>query len=313
MFDKIKLKLNGYTKKDYLKLLYHFFLIVLGNVSLAFGTAAFLVPNNIVTGGISGIAIVVQSVFFKGTQVTDIVIFILNWTLFVIGLIFLGKKFSLQTLVSVIIYPIVYSLFVRVVKVDTFFHFALTNEEGMTKFLAAICGSVFVGLGCAVTFKGGGSTGGVDVITFIVQKYLKIKASITSFVIDAVIIVLGLFVFKDLAGSVIGVIGALVCALMIEKIFIGNSSTYKATIISEKYKEICEFVLNDLERGCTILEGTGAYSGEERKVLQVVFDRKEYTKLMDYIARVDKHAFVTIVLTHDVNGNGFNSFPRHKI
>ena len=310
MGNKLKNYFKGYTKKDYLKFFYHLFLIFVGNLLLAFGTAAFLVPYDIITGGISGIAIILQSVV-GGSNKIDIYVFVINWVLFFVGLIFLGKKFSLQTLLSVIIYPFALSFIMRVIKPEEWLQF---NSEGeLTTLLAAICGSTFIGLGCAVTFKGGGSTGGLDVLAFIGQKYLKIKCSVTSFVLDALIILGGFIQYKNLTATIIGIIGAFVCALMIEKIFIGSSSTYIANIVSDKWMEINDFIITKMERGCTILNGQGGYSKEERKMIVIAFDIKEYTKLLDAISKIDPRAFVTVTLSHEVNGEGFASFPKSKL
>ena len=310
MFKKIKEHFKNYTKRDYLMMFYHFFLVVIGNFLLAFGTAAFLVPYDIITGGISGIAIVLQSVI-GGENKIDLYVLILNWVLFFIGLIFLGKKFTLQTLVSVIIYPFALSFIMRVIKPEEWLKF--NNIDEFNTLLAAICGSVLVGLGCAITFKGGGSTGGLDILAFIGQKYFKIKCSIGAFVIDALIILCGFLVFRNLTSTVIGIIGAFLCSAMIEKVFIGYSSTFVAQIISDKYEEINDFIINTLGRGSTLLEAEGGYSNEHRKVIMVAFDRKEYTYLIENISKIDPKAFITITLSHEVNGEGFASFPKSKL
>ena len=100
---------------------------------------------------------------------------------------------------------------------------------------------------------------------------------------------------------------------MIEKIFIGSSSTYIANIVSDKWMEINDFIITKMERGCTILNGQGGYSKEERKMIVIAFDIKEYTKLLDAISKIDPRAFVTVTLSHEVNGEGFASFPKSKL
>lgn len=319
MFKKMKEKFKNYTKKDWLKFFYNILLLIIGNFSLAFGTAAFLVPNNIITGGVSGIAIVLEKVLtpliIKGDgSLVDVYVAILDIILFIIGLIFLGWEFSAKTLFSVCFYPLALSFIMRVMHPENWGFMTFNNPgEDFTLLLAAISGSVFVGLGCAISYKGGGSTGGVDVITFIVHKYLKIKASITSFFIDAVIILLGLIVFNNFNAMIIGIIGACVCSLMIEKIFVGYSSTYVAEIVSSKWEEINEFILNKMERGSTILYGEGGYTGEEKKIIRVAFDRREYAQIIGYVSKIDPQAFVTVTLTNEVNGQGFDAFPKKKL
>ena len=148
---------------------------------------------------------------------------------------------------------------------------------------------------------------------FIGQKYFKIKCSIGAFVIDALIILCGFLVFRNLTSTVIGIIGAFLCSAMIEKVFIGYSSTFVAQIISDKYEEINDFIINTLGRGSTLLEAEGGYSNEHRKVIMVAFDRKEYTYLIENISKIDPKAFITITLSHEVNGEGFASFPKSKL
>ncbi len=315
MFKKLKDKFTNYTKRDWLKAAYHMFLLTLGNFILAFGTGGFLVPYKIITGGVSGIAIVLDEILtplFGVSSLADVYIWLLVVILFFVGLLFLGWDFSAKTLFSVIIYPFFNTLIMRVMKPENWIVFNNTSES-FTTFLVCIVGSTFVGLGCAVAYKGGGSTGGVDVITFIVQKYLKIKASITSFIIDSSIILCGLIVYKDLNMTIIGIMGAFVCSLMIEKVFIGASGTYVAEIVSDKWQEINDFILNKMERGSTIVHSEGGYTGDEKRMIKVAFDRHEYTELLDYISKVDKNAFVTVTLIHEANGLGFKSFPKKKL
>ena len=191
------------TKKEILKIVKDTLLIILGNFVLAFGTAIFLTKLNIVAGGLSGIGIIFQYHFgqYVGGQLIDIVVFIFTWILWVIGLIFLGKDFALKTLISAIVYPLALSLFLRVPVFGTLSesicYYGLTVTDGVVEgsvpighlLLCGLFGGVFVGTGVALTFTGGGSTGGVDVIIALLGKYTPIKESVASFMIDAVIIV----------------------------------------------------------------------------------------------------------------------------
>lgn len=302
------------TKKEKLRFTYHVFLIIIGTLFLSFGTASFLTPYSIVTGGLSGLGIAIQNAFFGGasgeTQVVDIVAVSLNVILFFVGLIFLGKKFSFQTLVSVIVYGVSLPLFMRILHVDTWFTLekaveGITYDPRFTTFLAAICGNTFVGIGCALTFLGGGSTGGVDVLALIAQKYWKIKCSLATFIIDSSIILFGFIVSKDIVTAVIGIIGAFISAAIIDKLFIGTSESFIATIISDKYEEINQFVIHDLDRTTTLISAIGGYSKGDKKMIRVVFGRKEYTKFIDFVRQVDPTAFISIAKAHEIRGEGF--------
>lgn len=308
--NRIKTYFSRFTRKDYFRYAYHVFLVILGNALLAFGTTVFLVPQNLVAGGLSGVAIIIQNIF-PGTKIIDITVAILSWTLFLIGLVFLGKKFTLQTLISTIVYPIALSLMYRFFD-SSMIQSSLSGDTGIL--LAGVFGGVFVGTGCAITFRGGGSTGGLDILAFLMQKYFKIKCSVGSFILDAIIIIIGFIcTANNLLTTLIGITSAYVAALMIEKIFISTSSSYIAQIISVKWESINEFVIINMERGATIHRVEGGYENTEYRMVQVAFDRKEYLQLMDAVNKIDKKAFVTIVRAHEVSGFGFRSFPKKKM
>lgn len=311
---KIKDYFKGYTKQDYLKWIERNLLVIIGSCSLAFGVAAFLVPYNIVTGGISGVGIIIQEAFYAGKEVivVDIVTAILNVLLFIIGWIFLGKEFSMKTLLSIVIYTISLSLILRVIKPEEWLLLeknidGVDYDPRLTSLLAALCGSFFVGLGCALTFKGGGSTGGVDSLSFIAQKYLKIKCSTASFIIDSSIIAVGMLVSKDIANGIIGIAGAFVTATLIDKVFVSTSESFIVFVISDKYKEIMDFVHSTLDRGTTIIDVTGGYTSKEKKMVKVVIAKNQYPMVINYIKKVDPSAFISVTKAHEITGEGFTS------
>lgn len=300
------------TKKDIMKNMHHVFLIAVGTIFLTFGTVAFLTPYHIVTGGVSGIAIAIQNAVYgtagDAKNIVDIVAVSLNIILFIIGFFFLGKKFSVQTFLSVLIYTATFPLFIRVFHVDQWFNLesGYNNvDPRFTILLAALCGNTFVGIGVALTFLGGGSTGGVDVLALLLNKYCKIKTSIATFVIDASVIIIGFIISKDLVTAIVGVIGAFVSALLIDKIFVGTSESFIATIVSDHYEEINDFVIRELDRSTTMINAIGGYSKGDKKMIRVVFGKKEYTQFIDYIRKVDPNAFISIAKAHEIRGEGF--------
>ncbi len=300
------------SKKEIMKNVYHVLLIIAGTICLTFGTAAFLTPYHIVTGGVSGIAIAIQNAVYGTAEdaknIVDIVAVSLNIILFIIGFFFLGKKFSLQTFLSVLIYTATFPLFIRVFHVDQWFNLesGYNNvDPRFTILLAALCGNTFVGIGVALTFLGGGSTGGVDVLALILNKYCRIKTSIATFVIDASVIIIGFIISKDLVTAIVGVIGAFVSALLIDKIFVGTSESFIATIVSDHYEEINDFVIRELDRSTTMINAIGGYSKGDKKMIRVVFGKKEYTQFIDYIRKVDPCAFISIAKAHEIRGEGF--------
>ncbi len=287
----------------------NFLFIVAGTLILALGTALFIIPFDLVVGGISSIAIILNEVFSLPFLSIDLLITIITWSLFFLGLIFLGKGFALKTLVSTIIYPLGISLFSRLSDPEVFNGLFCLNQSEYAQIailLAALFGGVLIGTGCALTFLGGGSTGGVDIFAFIICKLSKkLRSSAVIFFIDAMTITLGLFVFKDLVISLLGITSAFICAMVIDKIFLGESKAFIAQIISDQYVEINRLIAKKLERTTSIFDLEGGYSGQKKKMLMISFTMNQYNELINIINQTDKTAFVTIHRAHEINGEGW--------
>jgi uncharacterized membrane-anchored protein YitT (DUF2179 family) len=300
--------------KKVLKQVMNYILVVLGTFLLSFGAVIFLTECELVSGGIPGIAIIIQH--FVTDNIYDYLVAGLTALFWFIGLIFVGKDFAIKTLLSSILYVGFTFLFKRVdFFVDLSKQFAGTATAGTDPtvgnyMLCGIFGGVFVGGGVALTFLGGGSTGGVDVIQVLMNKYLKVKESISSFIIDAVIIAIGMASMQLWVPALCGVLSAFFTAALIEVVYIRNQTSYQADIISNEWEKISQFVQEELERGATIIRAEGGYKGEERPILRVVFPKTQYEKLRDYIASVDPSAFVTFTQTNAVYGEGFQSNRR---
>ena len=297
------------SKKEMLHIAKNISLVIFGTLVLAFGTAVFILPMNIVSGGISGLAIVIKLLIPFEFITIDIVVFALTWILFFIGLAVLGRAFALKTLISAIIYPFAISLFLRLVDpsvLNGFFYLAGYEHAELALILCASVGGVFVGLGCALTFIGGGSTGGVDIISFSICKIFKrLKNSTVIFVVDAAIVVLGMFALKDLIISLLGILTALIASVMIDRVFLGGRSAFVAHIVTDKPEEINEKIIKKLDRTSTILDATGGYSHEGKKVLLVSFNMSQYADLLVIIGKCDPRAFVIINRAHEINGEGW--------
>ena len=192
------------------------FLIILGTASLALATAAFLVPFELVAGGISGLAIVINSLLGGGFLSVEIIITVLTWISFFAGLIFLGKSFALKTLLSSALYPLLVAIFIERGLSDSFRHF-LDLEGGML--IAAALGGALVGIGCALSFKSGGSTGGVDVLALtLCKKHPTLKLPRLMLIIDTAIIIFGAFAIADPKKTLFGIFSALTSAFTIEAV-----------------------------------------------------------------------------------------------
>ena len=305
-------------RKKILREIRNYILVAVGTLILAFGSVIFLSRTEIVAGGVSGIAIIVNHFF--DINIYDYVVAASTVILWIIGLIFVGKDFALKTLFSSILYIGFTFLFNRI---NLFEELALnfaglsngaTEPEVGNLILCGLFGGVFVGAGVAVTFLGGGSTGGVDCFQPMAKKYFHIKESITSFVVDAIVIVVGMIAMRLWIPALCGILSSVMAALLIEVIYTRSQTSFQVDIISEHWKEINDFAQIKLDRGTTIIKAEGGYQGEERVILRIVFDRSQYEQLRDYIAVVDPRAFITFTQTNAVYGEGFsrNKSNKHK-
>lgn len=296
------------NKADILITAKNILLVIFGTLVLAFGCAVFVVPFDLVTGGVTGLSIVIDHIIGDFIPI-DFTIAALTWLMFFLGLIFLGKDFAIKTLVSAIVYPPAISFFKWLVEHEAlggFLDLTTSAHADIALVIGSLFGGLCIGTGCAITFLGGGSTGGVDIIAFILCKWFKrFKSSVVIFIIDAVTIMLGMFVIKDLITTLLGIISASVGAIVIDKIFIGRSQAFTAQIVSDKHEEINLAIRNEVRRTTTMIPAIGGYSGEAKTVLMVTFTMRQYAYLMNAIKRIDKNAFVSISRAHEINGEGF--------
>lgn len=305
-----RLKLTSQQKRKIKKIL----LVILGSVILGVGTGIFLTPYNIISGGVSGIAIIINH--FTSWSI-DMMIMVLTWGFFFLGWLLLGNEFAVKTIISAIVYPLAFMLgtFLQentMLNLQTIVNVNGVDLPTVNYLISALVGGVFVGAGCALTYLGGGSTGGVDVITLAVQKYTGIKASIPYLLIDTTIIILGLLFVNDFDVTLMGIMSSFVASFMVNKLF-DTEKNVVVNIISQKYEELNQFILKKLDRGSTLVRGEGGYSQKDITILQVVCDIKEYYILEDIIAKVDPNAFVFSNKASYVRGEGFKSHEKTKL
>ncbi len=328
ILDSIK---NFFAKENIFKNLRNLFLLLAGTFVLSLGSGFLLIPFQIVSGGITGITILTSDFIAP-----DIMSFILSWGLFIIGFIVLGFKFTVSSLISTIFYPLFLSLIMRTGLLEPFLETlipgdvpieitngVITNLDALNVdigllLIIGILGGAFTGVGCSLTFHAGGSTGGLDIVTFIISKFTGIKESVPFFCLDGTIVVTGIIV-NVVAGDnyhlitgIIGIIAAFITSMLVEVIYSGNTSAYMVDIISSKPEEMLDFILNDLDRSATVFEVKGGYTKEDRIMIRVCFSRREYTKIRNGIVKIDKHAFCMFNQTLFVGGEGFDKIKTNE-
>jgi uncharacterized membrane-anchored protein YitT (DUF2179 family) len=307
--------MRKYSKKEIADAIQSNILIVLGTVILAFGSAVFLIPFDLVVGGTSGIAVVLKSLFPEGLSpeqtelYVNVIVSAITWGLFILGLVLLGRDFALKTLVSTIVYPIAFALLYKLVDptvLGGYFYIQNNPNSELALVFAGVVGGGMLGVGCALAFLGGGTTGGTDILSFLICKFFpKLKISRVTFMIDATIILLGVFAINDLLISGIGIFSAYVSSLVIDKIFLGGKAAYVAHIVTTTPEQISRDVIKILDRTTTVMECKGAYSGEHKNVVMVSFTMREYREILSIVSKYDKKAFITVNKAHEVSGEGW--------
>lgn len=270
--------------------------ILMGNFIVACGVSFFVLPNNILTGGVSGIAVALQPIFHIDAVV---VINVLTVGLYLIGAIFLGKTFALKSLLSAIFYPIFITLTSTLV--DTF----PANTFIMEPYLASIYSGVLMGVGIGLVFRVNASTGGMDIPALMLHKYLNISSGTAVLIIDTLTVLLGMFTY-GLSPALIGIMSVFVSSQAIDKtVMLGSQSAKNVMIISNQYEEIRQYLLNEVERGVTILSAKGGYTQNNRPVLMCVISTKQYPRFEREISVIDPEAFIIVQNVYEVHGYGF--------
>lgn len=275
--------------------------VILGNFILSLGVALFIVPNNILSAGVAGIAVAIQPLIAI-VSTTDLIT-ILTIALFVIGAFILGKNFAIKTLISSFVYP--------------FFVSAITGMlNGMVitdnNILASFYGGALVGIGVGLVFKGGGSTGGMDIPALIMNKFLHIPLGTAVIMVDSSIVLTGMLL-HGIEPALIGLISVWSSGFTVNKtMMLGTNTAKSVMIISEQYEEILKEVYKQIDRGATLLDAHGGYTGLARKVLMVVIMQKQYPELNRIIQSIDPGAFVVVQDVNQIAGEGF-TYNKEKI
>lgn len=266
-------------------------IILLGNFILAFSVSVFILPYDILSGGVAGIAIALKPIF----HLPEVwVINALVYGMFLIGFLFLGKDFAFKTAVSSIVYPI----FINVMT-----SWSLTLE--LSPLLAALYGGLIAGFGIGLVLRVGASTGGMDIPPLILNKLTGIETSKFILIIDGMTVLLGLFSF-GLEAVLVGMISVVATSWMIDKtLTFGGASAKAIQIISDHWEALNQRLNKDLDRGTTLISTQGGYTREARQMILIVIEKREYPKLMEIVNEIDPKAFMITTETQDVHGEGF--------
>lgn len=283
----IKTKRNLHIKKY----IYEVFLLIIGCFIMASGTSFFLLPNQLSSGGFAGLSTIAYYLLNIPLGTT---MFALNIPLFILGYIRIGKKFLIKTLLGTTILAIFIDILDKLPP--------LTQD----RFLGCIYGGIAMGIGTAIVLKSNSSTGGTDLLSYIIRSYKKNYRTSSLIVgVDTLIIALNVIFFKNIEIGLYSAIAIYLMGKMIDIIFEGVNFTKMMFIISDKYEKIAKEIGNKVDRGSTGIYAKGMYTNEEKIMLLCVGSRNEIARIKQIAVSIDKKAFIIISNARETWGKGF--------
>ena len=276
------------------KRVYETIMIIIGNLILAFGLCAFVTPVGLISGGASGIGIAVKSITGINISYT---VYVINFIMFVIGFIFLGKKFAFGTLLSTFLYPTFIALFERIPQLAN-----ITNDI----LLSALYGGLCIGLGLGLVLRVGASTGGMDIPPLLENKKTGISVAWLINIFDCGILLLQvIFCPITIEAVLYGITVVIITTIVVDKVIILGETKIQVLVISPKWQEIRKIIFDDINRGCTLLNVTTGYYQDKQLAVMAVVSKRELHLLNDMILEIDPTAFIISNETHSVKGRGF--------
>lgn len=287
-------------------------LVTLGVISYALGWTIFLLPNNLIGGGVSGFA----SILYYATGLPmGVTYFVLNVLLLIIGTKILGTGFGGKTIYAIVMTSVMLSIMPKVIPSDFIHEFAVSNGKLICTFL----GGIIAGFGIGLSISQGGSTGGTDIVALVWCRFYPASPGRVILIIDVAIILSSLLFpsytetgtllpFTDkLAVVVYGLIQVTVSGYAIDLYLSGSKQSVQAFIFTKKVNEMADAIAFDMKRGVTVLPAKGWYSKEERQVLMVVTRKTDLNLLLRYVKNIDPDAFLSVSTVMGVYGQGFDT------
>jgi uncharacterized membrane-anchored protein YitT (DUF2179 family) len=298
-------------------------LLVLGSALFAVADVMFVNPYHLAPGGVYGLANVFNALFGWKISVAGIC---MDIPLLIIGTIVLGPKFGLKTVISVILIPV----FTYIMEttwgyaplihdgewLDGPTHTALSFMRDGAEvwflpdmFLNTVVAGLIYGVAIGVIFRAGATSGGSDIISMIIHKYTKISLGTLVLIVDSIISLTTLLI-GDIRLPIYSILLIFIESKIIDLVVDGMKSYKTMFIVTDELEAVRDYIINDLERGGTLLVGTGLYQGNERKMIYVTLDRADMVKLKSNLHRLDPKAFVNIMESSEILGFGFKALPK---
>ena len=280
-------EINIFLKKWTKEILY----LTVGCIIMAIGISLFLLPNQLSTGGFAGISTIIYYLFNLPLGVTMLC---LNIPLFIMAYVKVGKETTIKGLIGTVLLSFFIDIFDKIKPLTT------------DRLLACIYGGIFVGIGTAIILKANASTGGTDMLSYIIRSYRSTyRPGNLIVIVDGIIVILNVIVFKQIEIGLYSAIAIYIMGKMIDVIFEGIYFTKNMFIVSNKYKEIAEEIGKKLDRGTTGIYAKGMYTKEKKIMLWCVASRNEIAIIKDIAKRIDPASFVVISNAREAWGKGF--------
>jgi len=263
---------------------------ILGCLISAFAFNLFMVPYNILPGGVSGISLIINHFVYIENAVF---ILITSLILLIVSYILLGREITINSIIGSILFPVFVYLTELLLK-----HFPINIDNII---LSVIFGGIIMGFGLGLVYRSGYTTGGTDIINKILNKYLYTTLGTGTLIIEGTIVLAGAFVF-GINTMLYSIIVIYLTSLVIDRVIIGISLKKSFYIITTKQAEVSNYIINNLKHGVTFLEGKGAYSNEKKDLLLTVIPTNEYYRLKTGLKKIDPSAFFVVSDSYEVGG-----------
>lgn len=268
----------------------------IGLIITAAGTYFFLVPNNIAAGGVSGLAMVIQPYMPKLS--IGLLMTLMNLVLFVVGFVFIDSSFGARSIYASFTFSFIVWIMEKTIPMTQPF----TNDL----LIELLFGSLLSAIGIAIVFEQNASTGGTDIVAKILNKYAHLELGKALLLVDLVITLLAAYTFGIKKGMY-ALLGVIILGVIIDVVISGLNDYKKVEILSCEGEKIKKFIIEELDRGATLYIGKGAYTNEEKEIINTVLDKKQFIKLKKFIHETDNKAFIITYNVHETLGEGFKS------
>ena len=270
-------------------------LTAIGSAVFALGFALFLIPNEINTGGISGLAMILRELLGVGS--VGILTLLMNIPLFLIGGLKIGRRFFAGSLVGMVVSSVLMDVF------------SVLSFQTPDPLLGGLYGGVICGTGLGLVFLAGASTGGSDIVVRLVKKkYRNLPIGRISIMFDAMVVLLTGVVFRDISKALYSGVVVFVCGQVIDAMVYRFDYSRVALIVSREHEAIARAIGEKLDRGATYLHGAGSYSGQNMEIVLTVVRKGQLAELKELVMDIDKSAFVIVQEAHQVLGDGFSHY-----